>query len=518
MKKKYFLFQSLILLFFLALQAKANARDVYLIIGQSNTAGRGLIETKDEVALVGVDLFNGTGWESATNPMNAYSSIRKDLSVQELSYAYTFGRMINQVTGNELGLVVNARGGTKIEAWTKGSTEGYYEEALAQLSLALQTVNATLKGVLWHQGEGNRNDTEYLNKLEVLINDLRVDLNAPNLPFIAGQLSQERIDNSGFNELIKQLPNLVANTDYVSSDFLETEDETHFDSNAQRILGGRYAAKILEIVYGFELKTDKVWVSEDTYTRGGSNSGTNYGNETLIRVKEVGEGISEENTRRGLMKFDLSSITGSIIDANLFINALVSGGSESIDIAFYQTTTNWTEGFVTMDSMPIFSNKLIVSTITGSVNTSREFYLSEYIQEQHAQTNLVAIGLQSDAVNEEQLRITTKEDLSNESLRPYLLVSYMDSPVLSNSLATIKPIENTSIKVTFTNPVSNDLVITHTSIIKEVSIYSLLGELLQTKKVNDFSATMNVADLSLGNYIFEINNGNGRMARLFVKQ
>ena len=519
MKGKYFFVQLLNILFFLVVYASGNARDVYLIIGQSNAAGRGTIETKDEVALNGVDLFNGTVWESATNPMNAYSSIRKDLSVQELSYAYTFGRTVNEATGVQLGLVVNARGGTKIQEWTKGAAEGYYEAAIAMLNAALQTPNATLKVILWHQGEGNRNDSDYLDKLEVLINDFRTDLNAPNLPFIAGQLSQERTDNANFNALIQQLPNEVSNTDYVSSDFLSTEDETHFDSNAQRILGGRYAAKILEMVYGYQLKTEKIWVSEDAYTRGGTNSDTNYGGETLVRVKELSGGISEENNRRGLLKFDLNSVNGVIIDANLFVNSLVSGGTESMDIAFYETTTNWTEGAVTTNNTPAFTNKIIVSTIAGSSNAEREIYLSEYVQEQYAQASLLAVGLQSDTIGSEQLRITTKEDTANQTLRPYLLVSYMDNTVLTNEFGSnIKSAEGIAAKAKFKNPVSSELIINYAFIIEEVNIYNLLGALIRTKKVNDFSVIINVEDLKPGNYILELKSGSEKTTRLFVKQ
>lgn len=500
------------------------ARDVYLIIGQSNTIGRAPIEEKDEVALDGVDLFNGSGWESATNPMNIYSTIRRDIDRQELGYSYTFGRTVNEVTGNKLGLVVNARGATSIEQWTKGSEDGYFEAAIAALNTALETPNTTLKGILWHQGERNRGDIDYLDKLEVFINDLRTDLNEPSLPFIVGQISQDRVDNTDFNERIKQLPNLINNTDYVSTDFLNTYDDTHFDSNGQRVLGSRYASKILQMVYGYELKTERVWIDEDVYTRGGDNSNNNYGNETLVRVKEVSNGIANNNNRRGLLKFDLSSINGNIIDANLFLNASVASGTGTIDVAFYETTTNWSESTVTMNSAPNFSNKLIVSTISGSANAEREVYLSEYMQEQFAQSNSIAIGLQSETIGSEQLKITTKEDIVNQDLRPYLLVSYIENlnaPVLVANATNAKKLEDLDdslIEIKYTNPVSNELKITHTSIIENVTIYSISGQYIFTQEVNDFSAIINVANLSAGAYVFEIGGNHQKISKIFIKQ
>ncbi|MEP3837294.1 MAG: sialate O-acetylesterase [Algibacter sp.] len=237
-------------------------RDVFLVIGQSNTAGRGAIEAEDMVALNGVDLFNGSTWETAVNTndihpttgaglggLNRYSTIYNENQTQGLNFSYTFGRTLNEQTGNQIGLVVNARGGTNINDWAKGASAGYYAAAISQINLALAIPNTTLKGILWHQGESNRNDSNYLTKLSNLISDLRSDLGISDLPFIAGQLSMERTDNETFNANIETLPSLVNNTDYAESDSLQTTDLTHFDSAAQRILGERYASKILQLVY-----------------------------------------------------------------------------------------------------------------------------------------------------------------------------------------------------------------------------------------------------------------------------
>lgn len=235
--------------------APQTPRDVYLVIGQSNAAGRGTIEVEDTVVLNGVDLFNGTSWESAANisgedgGLNRYSTIQKDASDQGLNFSYTFGRKLNQDTGNQIGLVVNAKGGTNINDWAKGAAAGYYAATISQITSALAIPNTTLKGILWHQGEANRNDSNYLTKLSDLIADLRSDLGIANLPFVAGQLSMERADNETFNTNLETLPSLVNYTDYAESDGLQTTDLTHFNSAAQRTLGERYASKILQLVY-----------------------------------------------------------------------------------------------------------------------------------------------------------------------------------------------------------------------------------------------------------------------------
>ena len=227
-----------------------NTIDVYLVIGQSNTAGRATIEAQDQAALENVFLLNQTNkWEQAENPLNAYSTIRKDLDEQGLGYAYTFAQEVQERTGNQLGLVVNARGGSSIFSWRKGDEDGYFEAAYDRLQAALSLPNTTFKGILWHQGEANRNYQYYLSTLSSFINDWRDTLNMPNMPFIAGQLSQLRTDNETFNQNILTLPTLVTNTAVASSKDLNAPDLTHFDSEAQRALGRRYANKALELVY-----------------------------------------------------------------------------------------------------------------------------------------------------------------------------------------------------------------------------------------------------------------------------
>ncbi len=224
-----------------------SGKDVYLVIGQSNTAGRGNIEAQDQAILNNVFLFNGNNWEKAKNPMNRYSTIRKDLSYQKLGYAYNFGKTLESKTGKSIALVVNARGGTSITSWQKNSSAGYYNAAVTQVKKALQK-GGTLKGIIWHQGESNRNTSSYMTYLQRMVNDLRADLGA-NLPVIVGQLSQQRSDNATFNNRITTVGNTISNSHWVSSNGLTTTDGTHFDSASQRKLGERYADKVISILY-----------------------------------------------------------------------------------------------------------------------------------------------------------------------------------------------------------------------------------------------------------------------------
>jgi hypothetical protein len=168
------------------------------------------------------------------------------LEMQKLSLGYTFAKsMASFMPGKKLGLVVNARGGTSIEEWMPGKE--LYNEALIQAREASRYGN--LRGVVWHQGESDvsRADT-YLEKIAVMINAFRQDLNIPNLPFVAGQVSEDRPERVGFNNMILQLPEAVPCTGVVTAEGTSTFDQTHFDTDSQRKLGGRYAESMLKLL------------------------------------------------------------------------------------------------------------------------------------------------------------------------------------------------------------------------------------------------------------------------------
>ena len=223
--------------------------DIYLLIGQSNMAGRADIETQDKDTLKGVYLLTGLEekmWERAANPVNKYSTIRKSLDLQKLGPGYYFAQsMAEKNPKKQIGLVVNAKGGTAISEWMPGTE--FYNEAVSRAKQAMKS--GTLKGIVWHQGESDISRTEvYMEKLTTLIESLRSDLGNKNLPFVAGQLSEDKVERKQFNRMILELPKTVKNTGVVTTENTTTLDETHFDSESQRELGKRYAEQMQKLI------------------------------------------------------------------------------------------------------------------------------------------------------------------------------------------------------------------------------------------------------------------------------
>ena len=216
---------------------------VILLIGQSNMAGRAPLEEGDAKPIEGVLLLDGEGkWIAASNPLNRFATDRKNLSMQRIGPGFGFaGHLAEQLKDEKIGLVVNARGGSSINLWKPGET--LYDHTLARLKAAgIQKVDA----VIWHQGDSDAQDPEYLEKLVALVSNLRRDLGAPRMPFIAGEVFKDL----PVNERMRGLPLRLKNTAVVSAGELKVFDGVHFDRESQLILGRRYAEALLKMLEG----------------------------------------------------------------------------------------------------------------------------------------------------------------------------------------------------------------------------------------------------------------------------
>ncbi|MGD1979254.1 MAG: sialate O-acetylesterase [Akkermansiaceae bacterium] len=235
--------------FFLTLVFSLQAEDVakedlhiYLLIGQSNMAGRAPVDQAKAGPIEGVLLLNATNeWEAAKNPLNRYSTIRKGLGMQKLNPGYSFAKAMRKANPKAtIGLVVNAKGGSSIEQWA--TDKKFYKDIITRATAAQKT--GTLKGILWHQGESNSSRADiYPGQLKALVENLRKDLGVANLPFVAGEIKEGEKINAG----IAKLPTMVPHTGVASSKGLKTMDRWHFDAPSMISLGERYATEMLKL-------------------------------------------------------------------------------------------------------------------------------------------------------------------------------------------------------------------------------------------------------------------------------
>ncbi|NOU67656.1 DNRLRE domain-containing protein [Paenibacillus sp. LMG 31461] len=90
--------------------------------------------------------------------------------------------------------------------------------------------------------------------------------------------------------------------------------------------------------------------AQDTYTRSGTFSTTNYGSSTELLVQD-GLGTAGVDNMRPYLAFDLSGITGTITSASLKLYGKNTGTESSRKVVIFRTsTTGWNESSLTWDT------------------------------------------------------------------------------------------------------------------------------------------------------------------------
>jgi hypothetical protein len=229
---------------------------LYLLIGQSNMAGRGVVEAQDTLPNRRVLRLNSAEqWEVAQDPLHF------DKPAAGVGPGLAFGRaMAAQDTSVTIGLIPGAVGGSGIDTWTPGAyfadTKTHpYDDALARARTALAA--GTLAGIIWHQGESDTSpekSTDYAPKLTALIARLRADLRAPNVPFVAGQLPvfpQGTTDAGGVGRVNAALAGLGKTVPHYAcvpaTGTTDRGDHLHLDAASARLMGQRYAAAMQQL-------------------------------------------------------------------------------------------------------------------------------------------------------------------------------------------------------------------------------------------------------------------------------
>lgn len=215
--------------------------DLFLLAGQSNMAGRGVVEPQDNEPIPGVMSFNKEHqWVPAGDPLHWDKP-----DVAGVGIGRSFARVVKAAhPQSDIGLVPCAFGGSPLEHWMPGAQ--HYTNAVTRMREALK--HGRLRGILWHQGEAECADLDkarsYVDRWKIMITSLRNDLNSPDVPVIVGQLGPFFVRSPYVrivNEQLAMLPAVVPNVAFVPTIGLKHKgDDVHFDTPSFRELGRRY--------------------------------------------------------------------------------------------------------------------------------------------------------------------------------------------------------------------------------------------------------------------------------------
>lgn len=236
---------------------------VFLLFGQSNMEGVPAPEAADLIEDPRVEVLGYTN--CGTRVYNEWAIAKPPLHSCGLGVGPgdAFGKAMAEAWPNAtIGLVPAAIAGVDIAFYRKGvvstrraeftippdnTDDSAYDMLLEKAQLAQQ--RGTIRGILFHQGESDGGNAQWVSQVAEIVEDLRTDLGlGEDVPFIAGELLYSQYTGccQSFNTRVNQLPGSIPNAHVVSAAGLANLDTFHFDLPGQRELGARYAEAMLE--------------------------------------------------------------------------------------------------------------------------------------------------------------------------------------------------------------------------------------------------------------------------------
>ncbi len=285
MRYSYFVFLFMGLLLTTRVFSQDKNFYIYICFGQSNMEGFPGVEPQDTVnvdsrfqVLAAVD-FPKLGrvkgrWYTAVPPL-----CRPFTGLCPADY---FGRtMVSNLPKDiKVGVVVVAVAGCKIELFEKdkyqaydSTTPGWMKDIIKQYDgnpyqylvdiAKLAQKDGVIKGILLHQGESNTGDSTWASKVKYVYDNLikDLDLNPEKVPLLAGEVvnADEQGACASMNKIIDELPKTIPNSYVISSAGCPSRppDHLHFTPEGYRILGERYAEKMLSLM-GYKIDDIKL--------------------------------------------------------------------------------------------------------------------------------------------------------------------------------------------------------------------------------------------------------------------
>ena len=240
--------------------------DLWVIAGQSNSAGYGKSPIHDGPEL-GVHMFHAAGdWRLATHPLSdstgtQYPANREGANGSHSPYL-AFGRKLKHALGYPIGLIPAALGGSPLSAWVKSVNGVLFDNMLAYL----RDAGGACRGMVWYQGcsdTGPAERTVYMSRFAEMVADFRKSLNNPHLPVITAQLNRvvsepyDRPVHEGWDvirEIQRQAAKTLEHVYVVGTVDLGLSDCIHNNSAANLVIGERMANTALGAVHGRDVK------------------------------------------------------------------------------------------------------------------------------------------------------------------------------------------------------------------------------------------------------------------------
>ncbi len=233
--------------------------DLFVIAGQSNSAGHAWDYCPDPPHLCVHLLRNRGSWDLATHPLNestdAGSLPNEEMGIPGISPYLAFGKKYYALTGHPVGLIQTALGGSTISQWNPDSGP-LYRNMLERIRMSGQKP----RGVLWYQGCNDTDNGEaprYLTDFHYFVACLRRDLGY-SIPIFTMQLNRQIESGSDIGwGLIREAQRRAAieipGIEIMTTTNLPLSDTLHNSAAGNVVLGQRLAMQVAKRLVGVRI-------------------------------------------------------------------------------------------------------------------------------------------------------------------------------------------------------------------------------------------------------------------------
>lgn len=236
--------------------------DLYVISGQSNSAGYGREPVADPPE-IGIHVCKNSGkWDLATHPLKdstktLYPENRESANAGHSPYL-NFAKIIKKQVNYPIGLIQACLGGSALSLWNP------YEDGVLYRAMLdiIKSQGGQIKGILWYQGcSDTSKDTceTYFDRFKQMVDSLRKELNDTDIHYLTVQLNRVLTGTDEIDEYwgkIRETQRIAAkklhNVYVVPSTDFGLSDTIHNSSASNMVLGERMAKMALREIYGFK--------------------------------------------------------------------------------------------------------------------------------------------------------------------------------------------------------------------------------------------------------------------------
>ncbi len=237
--------------------------DVWLLGGQSNMQGVGLLAELDLPHPEVRAFYMDDHWDVARDPLhalcNAIDPVHPALAggkpapntVTGVGPGVSFGKTMQELRGVPQGLIACAHGGTSMTQWDPSRRDEGGNSLYGAMIRRFRKNGGRVAGLVWYQGESDANADAaplYTERMVQLAASLRQDTGCSDLPIAIVQISRVigwapdvAVHLNSIQDQERLLPQQIDRLATVPAIDLSMDDNIHISARGQRILGRRLA-------------------------------------------------------------------------------------------------------------------------------------------------------------------------------------------------------------------------------------------------------------------------------------